>query len=73
MIDASLVSKVKALSPTERLELIGVVWDSLDPTDIPVTEAEKALLDERLKDVETNPSAESSWPNVRARLRQRLP
>ena len=72
MIDSALMSQVKALSPAERLELIGAVWESLEASDIPVTEAEKALISERMSDVEDNPSDESAWSNVRERLRKRL-
>jgi putative addiction module component (TIGR02574 family) len=68
MIDQSLVAKVVSLSPAERLELIGAVWDSLSPEDIPVTDAEKLLLDARIADVEHNPGDESAWPDVKARL-----
>jgi len=40
MIDESLISKVVSLSPEDRLQLIGVVWDTLAPEDLPVTDAE---------------------------------
>jgi putative addiction module component (TIGR02574 family) len=73
MIDQSLLAKVVSLSPADRLELIGAVWDSLSPDDLPVTEAEKALLDARLADMERNPDDESPWPEVKARLEQLLP
>jgi putative addiction module component (TIGR02574 family) len=68
MIDESLMAKVIGLSPAERLELIGVVWDSLRHSDLPVTQAEKALLDARIADMEQNPNDESSWSDVKARL-----
>jgi len=41
MIDESLLAKVSSLSPAERLELIGVVWDTLSPDDLAVTDAER--------------------------------
>lgn len=68
MIDQSLVAKVISLSPADRLELMGAVWDSLSLNDLPVTNAEKALLDARLADVERNPDDQSPWPEVKARL-----
>lgn len=68
MIDESLLAKVSSLSPTDRLELIGAVWDTLSPDDLPVTDAERALLDARLVDMERNPDDQSSWPEVKARL-----
>ena len=72
MIDETLLAKVASLSPADRLELIGVVWDSLSPDDLPVTDAEKALLDARLADMESNPDAQSPWPEVKARLERLL-
>ena len=73
MIDQSLLTQVISLSPEERLELIGAVWDSLSPNDLPVSEAERALLDDRLADMERNPNDQSSWPEVKARLERLLP
>jgi putative addiction module component (TIGR02574 family) len=68
MIDESLLAKVTSLSPAERLELIGAVWDTLLPDDLPVTDAERALLDARLTDMEKNPNDQSPWREVKARL-----
>jgi putative addiction module component (TIGR02574 family) len=72
MIDQSLIAKVVSLSPAERLELIGAVWDSLSPNDLPVTDAERALLDSRIADMERNPEDQSSWPDVKTRLERLL-
>lgn len=73
MVTADLISKVKALSAAERLELIGVVWDTLSPIDTPITDEEKQILDARLRDLEANPADQSSWPEVQARLHRLLP
>lgn len=68
MIDETLLAKVSSLSPADRLELIGAVWDTLSPADLPVTDSERALLDARLADIEENPEDQSPWPEVKARL-----
>jgi len=34
MIDNALLEKIRSLGPADRLELIGVVWDSLSATDL---------------------------------------
>jgi len=73
MIDEALLSKVKKLSAVERLELIGAVWETLDSQDLPVTDAEKAILDARIADEAANPGDASRWPEVEARLKRRLP
>lgn len=73
MVDAALISRVKTLSPAERLELIGAVWETLSPADAPVTSEEKALLDARLADLDSSPEDQSPWSEVEARLRRQLP
>jgi putative addiction module component (TIGR02574 family) len=70
MIEQALLSKVKSLSAAERLELIGAVWETLDIADVPVSDAERAILDARIEDEAANPQDVS--PQVEARLRQRL-
>jgi len=72
MIDQALLSRVQGLSPSERLELIGVVWESLDLGDVPVGDEERAILDARIEDEAKNPADVSPWPEAEARLRQRL-
>ncbi len=39
--------------------------------DLPATDAERALLDARLADMEAHPDDQSSWPEVKARLERR--
>ena len=56
MIDESLLAKVSGLSPADRLELIGKVWDTLSPEDVPVT------------DGEAHPDDQSPWTEVKASL-----
>jgi putative addiction module component (TIGR02574 family) len=72
MIDNVLLEKIRNLEPADRLELIGVVWDSLSATDLPLTDAERELLDARLADMESNPNDQSSWIDVKKRL-EKLP
>ena len=68
MIDESLLAKVSSLSPADRLELIRMVWDTLSPDDLQMTDAERALLDSRLTDMEAHPEDQNPWPVVKARL-----
>jgi putative addiction module component (TIGR02574 family) len=72
MIDNALLERIRNLEPADRLELIGVVWDSLSPTDLPLTDDERDLLDARLADMESNPDDQSSWADVKKRL-EKLP
>ncbi len=73
MVDTALITKVKTLSATDRLELISAVWETLSPEETAVTEEEKAMLDARIQDLEANPAAQSPWPEVQARLHRLLP
>lgn len=60
------------LSPAERLDLIGELWDSLTDDDVPVTEDVKTILDARIDAMERDPSRGIPWEEVRAALaRQR--
>jgi len=45
---------IQALSPAQRLELIGLLWDSLSstPEAIPFTDAQRAELDRRLDELD---------------------
>jgi putative addiction module component (TIGR02574 family) len=72
MIDQSLFLKAANLSPADRLELIGALWDTLAHADLPVTEEEKALINARLADAECNPEDESPLSDVKMRLQGRL-
>lgn len=72
MIEEALLSKVKSLSPAARLELIGVVWESLDSRDLPVTDVQRAILDARIDDELENPDDAAPWSEVEFRLRQRV-
>src|SRR6185436_4174598 len=72
MIDESLRAKVTSLSTADRLEFIAAVWDTLSPDDLPVTEAERLLLDARLADIENSPDDQSPWPEAKARLERLL-
>jgi putative addiction module component (TIGR02574 family) len=71
VMNGDLLAEALKLSPSDRLELIEALWDTLSEDDIPVTPEERALLDERLADLERNPDAQSSWPEVKARLEVR--
>ncbi len=70
-MNAALLEDALRLTPEERLDLIGALWETLSEEDIPVTSEERALLDARLADLEKNPDDQSPWPEVKARLEQR--
>ena len=72
MINDVLISQERSLSIAERIELIGVVWETLSLSEVPVSTEEKVLLDARLADMEQNPDDQSPWSEVQVRLKQQL-
>ncbi|MGZ8934957.1 MAG: addiction module protein [Methylobacter sp.] len=73
MINDVLISQVRTLSVAERIELIGVVWETLSPNEVPVSAEEKDLLNARLADMEQNPDDQSLWSEAQVRLKRQLP
>lgn len=64
---------VDDLTAQERMELIGRLWDSLDPAAAaPLTPALAAELDRREADADAAPEAGEPWPELRDELRTKL-
>ncbi len=63
---------ISTLTVPERLELMEALWDSLieSPDALPVSDAQRAVLDQRLAAYEKNPAEGSTWHDVRARIRR---
>jgi putative addiction module component (TIGR02574 family) len=59
-----------------RLELIDKLWesvvnelnDSSKPNSLPISDATRALLDERMREYRTDPATAVPWEDVHARL-----
>lgn len=73
MVDEALLTQAKRMTPADRLELIGELWQTLDHDNFAVTAAERDMLDERVADLSANPDAGRPWGDVEAGLRNRLP
>ena len=63
--------EITRLSPEERLTLIGELWDSLDPADVPVTPMQRAELGRRLDSFDQDRSGGITWEQLRAQLARR--
>lgn len=70
-MSTDLLDEARRLSPRDRLQLIEALWDTLSEEDLPVTAEERALLDARAADMESNPDDQSPWSEVKTRLEQR--
>lgn len=61
------------LTAEERIELIGRLWDSLDPARAaPMTRALAAELDRREAEADASPDDGDAWPEIRDELRKKL-
>jgi putative addiction module component (TIGR02574 family) len=55
---------ISRLSPAERLQLVEELWDSLAPTDIPLSPAQVEELDRREALHRADPSRGRPWREV---------
>lgn len=62
---------IKNLTAEERLALLGYIWDSLEPEQVPVTDAQRAELDRRLDDLEGDRDLGIPWEEVLQKIRDR--
>ncbi len=64
------LNELLAMDVASRLELISKLWDSIvaHQDQLPITEQEWKLLDERMRADDANPSAAIPWAVVREQL-----
>jgi putative addiction module component (TIGR02574 family) len=64
------LSDVLELPVSERLELVGDIWDSIaqTPEAVDLTESQRVELERRLEAYRRDPKAGSPWPEVKARI-----
>jgi putative addiction module component (TIGR02574 family) len=64
---------IDRLSVTERLDLIGQIWDSISESSekVPLPEWHRQELERRRAAAESNPDAGIPWDTVKARLSYR--
>jgi putative addiction module component (TIGR02574 family) len=63
--------EIENLTADERLALLGEIWDSLSPEDVPITDAQRVELDRRLDDLEGDSNLGIPWDEVLRRIRNR--
>jgi putative addiction module component (TIGR02574 family) len=64
---------ISALSASERLRLIEELWESLceDPSQVPVTDAQRAELERRLDEIDAGDVEGIPWEEVLRQIRER--
>lgn len=63
--------EIRRLSPTERLTLIGDLWDSLG--EAPLPQAQTSELDRRLESFDDDLADAVTWDQLKAELATRAP
>lgn len=64
----NLQNEIGNLSTAEKLELLDVLWESLEADSPFITEAQRAELDRRVAKYQQDPSAVIPWEHVKAGL-----
>jgi putative addiction module component (TIGR02574 family) len=68
VVSQTLVAEAMALAPEQRIELISVLWGSVDHDVIPPTEAEILSAQRRLREYRADPTAVVSEEEVFAKI-----
>ena len=68
----SVRREIFEMSPSERLQLVEELWDSIaaESAAVPVTPEQRQELDRRLTDFERNPDSGDAWDNVKSRIQR---
>jgi putative addiction module component (TIGR02574 family) len=59
---------IAELSPTERLRLIGDLWDSISDADAPLPPAQREELLRRLSNFDRDKTDAANWQDLKAEL-----
>jgi putative addiction module component (TIGR02574 family) len=72
MSDAD-IAEILQLPVEERLRLVQLIWDSVaaEPSAVPLGDAHRAVIDQRLADQEANPDDVATRDEVLAEARRR--
>lgn len=71
MVSQSTRDELLGLSAADRIRMAQDLWDSAvdSAADMPITEHERAILDQRLAAYRAKPEQGDDWDTVRARVR----
>jgi putative addiction module component (TIGR02574 family) len=64
----NLQKQIGSLSTAEKLELLDVLWESIEADAPPITDAQRAELDRRVARYEQDRSNVIPWEQVKANL-----
>lgn len=65
---------IDRLGIQERLDLVEEIWDTIaaDSRDVPLTNPQRAELDRRISDSESNPNDVIAWADIKASAVEQL-
>ena len=64
----ALLDEILHLTPQERLDVISVIWQSLEDHELPLTDAQASELDRRLEAHRQKPEDSISWEEFERKL-----
>ena len=70
----TILDHFRSLDTNKKLEVLDQLWEqvSADPDAIPLSEAQRELLDERLRQHEEKPQDVCGWDEVKSEALRRL-
>jgi putative addiction module component (TIGR02574 family) len=79
MMNKAILDELMQLSPSERLDIAGRLWESVDPNDPNIVDDIAPLSEEQMQEVrrrvaehERDPNSAIPWDEIRARLWARV-
>ncbi len=72
MTPLSILTQVAELSLDERIVLVQEIWDRIaeDRQSLPLTEAQRAVLNQRLEAHKSNPEQVVAWEKIKSKYRR---
>ncbi len=66
-MDDALIKQIENLTKSEKLFLVETIWDSIasEPDEVPLSEHQKSILNERLKTLDEDTIRGESWDKFR--------
>jgi putative addiction module component (TIGR02574 family) len=65
--------EIDRMTPSERLDLIEQLWDSLSNRDVPLSPAQETEIDRRLANLDRDRANALPWDRLRDEMARRCP
>ncbi len=64
----SALKEILSQTTEEKIEAVEAIWNSIDETELPVTDVEISIAKERYEEYLKNPNDTISWEEVKKKL-----